>query len=67
MRTKMVADAERLIIEDAPIVPLYFYARIYLLRTYVKGLLPHMMDHHPMRDVHYNTSGSKPTPGGGGG
>lgn len=47
-RLPAYAEAEQVLIEGAPIVPLYFYTRIYLLDPGVTGFEPNMLDVHPL-------------------
>lgn len=50
-RAQVLASAERLLLEAAPIVPIYFNTRIYLLDAAVKGWSPTSMDHVDYRGV----------------
>ncbi len=56
-RKKLLAAAETMLLKDQPIIPVYFYNRIYLLAPYVRGHLPHLMDSQLMRDIFYDTGG----------
>lgn len=42
---------EEILMEELPIIPLYFYTRPYLLDTTVKGMLPNPLDNHPFKYV----------------
>lgn len=42
---------ESILMEELPIIPLYFYTRLYLLDTSVKGMLPNPLDNHPFKYV----------------
>ncbi len=42
-------DAERAMLDVLPIIPLYVYTRSYLVKPYVKGIWPNLMDKHPWR------------------
>ena len=44
-------QAERLLLEEAPIIPIYFYTHCFLLRPSVKGWYPTILDHHPYKHV----------------
>ena len=50
-RAKVLQQAEALVLEAAPIVPIYFNTHLYLLQTSVKGWLPTPMDHTDYRYV----------------
>ncbi|NGX17532.1 peptide ABC transporter substrate-binding protein [Wenzhouxiangella sp. XN24] len=48
-RLTLLAEAERLLLEDQPVVPLYFDVRRRLVRPEVRGWKPNPMDLHPSR------------------
>ena len=48
-RLTLLAEAERLLLEDQPIVPLYFDVRRRLVKAEVRGWKPNPMDLHPSR------------------
>lgn len=43
--------AEAILLEDAPILPVYFYTHAFLLRPSVKGWYSTILDHHPYKYV----------------
>jgi oligopeptide transport system substrate-binding protein len=43
--------AESLLLEAAPIIPIYYYTHVFLLRPSVHGWHPTLLDHHPYTDV----------------
>ena len=45
-RYDLLMKAERILIDDMPIVPLYTYVRVYQLSSDVKGYFPNYLDHH---------------------
>ena len=45
-RYELLKEAERILIENMPIIPLYTYVRAYQLSPDVKGYHPHILDHH---------------------
>jgi oligopeptide transport system substrate-binding protein len=45
-RYKLLMEAERILIDNMPIIPLYTYVRAYQLSSDVKGYSPHILDHH---------------------
>ena len=45
-RYKLLNQAESILIENMPIIPLYTYVRSYQLSSDVKGYNPHILDHH---------------------
>ncbi len=44
--------AEAILLEDAPILPVYFYTHAFLIRPSVKAWYPTILDHHPYKYVH---------------
>ena len=45
-RYELLNEAEKILIENMPIIPLYTYVRVYQLSPDVKGFNPHILDHH---------------------
>jgi oligopeptide transport system substrate-binding protein len=43
--------AEALLLNEAPILPVYFYTHTFLCRPNVKGWYPTILDHHPYKYV----------------
>lgn len=50
-RGRLLQQAELLMLESAPIAPIYFNTHVYLLHPAVKGWLPNPMDHMDYRHV----------------
>lgn len=50
-RAAVLADAERLVLEAAPIVPIFFNTHVYLLHPAVRGWQPTPMEHSDYRYV----------------
>jgi oligopeptide transport system substrate-binding protein len=50
-RAKVLAEAEALVLEAAPIIPLYFNTHVYYLHPAVKGWQPTPTDHSDFRYV----------------
>ncbi len=48
-RAALMHDAEAMIVEDLPVLPLYFYVTKHLVKPWVKGWEGNIMDHHPTR------------------
>jgi oligopeptide transport system substrate-binding protein len=44
-------EAEAILLEDMPIMPIYFYVRSLLIRPSVRGWHPTLLDHHPYKYV----------------
>jgi oligopeptide transport system substrate-binding protein len=50
-RASILAEAEALVLDSAPIIPVYFNTHVYLLHPAVKGWQPTPMDHTDYRYV----------------
>ena len=45
-RYRLLNEAEKILIDNMPVIPLYTYVRNYQLSSDVKGYNPHILDHH---------------------
>ncbi len=45
------AEAEKILLEEMPIIPVYIYTRNYMIRPYVKGFYNNLLDIHPLKFV----------------
>ena len=50
-RYALYAKAERLLLTEAPIIPIYHYMHVFLLRPSVRGWNSTLLDHHPYKWV----------------
>lgn len=50
-RQERLARAERILIEEMPFMPIYYYALSYLKKPYVQGWYPNLLDIHPLKHV----------------
>ncbi len=50
-RFSLLAEAEALLMEESPIIPLHHYTHVFLLHPSVKGWQPSLLDHHPYKHV----------------
>lgn len=50
-RHALFQQAEALLLEAAPIIPVYHYTHVFVLRPEVKGWHPTLLDHHPYKAV----------------
>jgi oligopeptide transport system substrate-binding protein len=48
-RRALLEEAERVLLEDLPVLPLYFYVSKHLVKPWVTGWQPNIMDHHYSR------------------
>ena len=44
--------SEELLLEDLPIIPIYFYVSTHLVRPWVGGREPNIMDHHYTKNLY---------------
>ena len=56
-RVELLQQAEAVLLREVPVIPLYFYARTYLLQPSVKGWDANLIDHHPWKYVYLDESG----------
>jgi oligopeptide transport system substrate-binding protein len=50
-RNALYAKAELILVNEAPIIPLYHYTHVFLIRPSVHGWSPTPLDHHPYKGV----------------
>ena len=46
-RNKFFDQAEHILMDELPLIPIYTYTRVYMLHPYVKGWHPTILDTHP--------------------
>ena len=51
-RANTLKQAEKLILEEAPIIPILVKSKNNLIRPYVKGYYNNLRDLHPLREVY---------------
>jgi oligopeptide transport system substrate-binding protein len=51
VRLGLLAKAEDLLLHEAPIIPLFHYTHVFLIRPSVHGWYPTWLDHHPYKAV----------------
>lgn len=50
-RSEMLLKAEKLLLQELPVIPLYFGATQYLKDPRIQHWYPNVLDHHPLRAV----------------
>ena len=50
-RSAAFQKAEAILLDEAPVLPVYFYTHAFLARPEVKGWYPTILDHHPYKHV----------------
>lgn len=51
-RTKTLQAAEAILLDDLPLIPIYYYTRVHLVSPDVKGWYPNLLDQHPYKFVY---------------
>lgn len=50
-RITYFTEAEKILMDELPIIPIYTYTRVYMLKEEVKGWFPNMLDTHPYQFI----------------
>lgn len=50
-RAEYLQEAERVLLDDMPLIPLYFYVTSKMVKPWVVGYEPNIMDHYRTQDV----------------
>ncbi len=53
-------QAEAVLVEESPLIPLYFYSTIMMIRPEVKGYYPNLLDVHPYTAVYLDPAAEPP-------
>ncbi|MEX2169727.1 MAG: peptide ABC transporter substrate-binding protein [Pirellulales bacterium] len=67
-RLAMLAEAERILMEELPIVPIYYYVSRNMVKPHIRGFYNNLQDIHPLRAIWIDREGETPSdyaPGGG--
>ncbi|MBO5781317.1 MAG: hypothetical protein J6R08_02505, partial [Opitutales bacterium] len=51
--------AEKLLLEELPIIPIYFYSRVFLMDSRVKNWHLNPLDYHNFKGAHFERGESK--------
>jgi len=51
-RNALFQKAEALLLDEAPLIPIYHYNHVFLIQPSVKGWSPNLLDHHPYKHVY---------------
>ena len=60
-RQRMMQEAERILLADVPIVPVYTYVTRRLVNSHIRGWQNNVMDHHYSRTMYRLKSRSRPS------
>ncbi|HYO26621.1 MAG TPA: hypothetical protein VEQ85_16890, partial [Lacipirellulaceae bacterium] len=61
-RLEILADAERMLMEELPIIPIYFYVSKNLVKPYVRGFYNNSLDAHHVRSMWIDREGTTRSP-----
>lgn len=50
-RRQLLQRAEQVLLEDQPVIPIYFYVKKSLVKPWVKGMVGNVMDHHYSKNL----------------
>ena len=50
-RFALLREAEALLLDESPVIPIYHYTVNDLVKPYVRGIVPNLLDTHPLRHV----------------
>ncbi|MCG8599686.1 MAG: peptide ABC transporter substrate-binding protein [Verrucomicrobiales bacterium] len=56
-RYRILAEAESILLDELPILPIYWYTRVYLISPDVKNWHPLLLDNHPYKHIDLIPSG----------
>jgi oligopeptide transport system substrate-binding protein len=51
VRNALLQQAETILLQSAPVIPVYYYTHIFLIRPSVHGWHSNLLDHHPYKYV----------------
>nr|MBA3483826.1 peptide ABC transporter substrate-binding protein [Pirellulales bacterium] len=61
-RLAMLHDAERILMDELPILPLYFYVSKNMVKPYVRGFYNNFQDSHPVSAIWIDRDEKSPNP-----
>jgi oligopeptide transport system substrate-binding protein len=50
-RLELMQQSERILMDEMPIIPMYHYVAKNLVKPYVRGFYPNLLDDHPLRAI----------------
>jgi ABC-type oligopeptide transport system substrate-binding subunit len=59
-RARILAEAEALLLDEGPFIPIYHYSVNDLVKPYVRGLHPTLLDTHPLKTIWIDHDWRKP-------
>jgi oligopeptide transport system substrate-binding protein len=61
-RLQLLADAERMLMDELPLLPVYFYVSKNLVKPYVRGFYNNIQDFHPLWALSIDRTQQSPNP-----
>jgi oligopeptide transport system substrate-binding protein len=61
-RMEIFAKAERMLMDELPIIPIYFYVSKNLVKPYVRGFYNNVLDQHFVGSIWIDREGETPSP-----
>ena len=58
-RRELLEEAERVLLEEQPVIPLYYFVTTRLVKPWVRGWAPNAMDVHPSRHFYLVDTGRR--------
>ena len=55
-RLELLREAEQIFVDELPVVPIYFYTSINLVKNNIKGFFPSSQDLHPLQLLRFDPS-----------
>ena len=60
MRLQLLHDAEQILLDDQPIIPIFYYVSSNLVAPYVRGFYNNLQDFHPLRAIRIDRDAAGP-------
>jgi oligopeptide transport system substrate-binding protein len=61
-RLDMLKSAERMLMDELPVLPFYYYVSKNMVKPYVRGFYNNFQDHHPVSTIWIDREGRTPNP-----
>jgi oligopeptide transport system substrate-binding protein len=61
-RLDMLKSAERMLMDELPVLPFYYYVSKNMVKPYVRGFYNNFQDHHPVSAIWIDREGRTPNP-----
>lgn len=60
-RLEMLTEAERILMDELPIVPIYYYVSRNMVKPHIRGFYNNLQDIHPLRAIWIDREGKTPS------